>query len=377
MNTEPRREISLRQALKWGLAMTVITRVVFFAMGYGAMWLLAETRGGLQQGFFDVWLHWDAKHLMQIAVDGYFGPESDDVAAAFFPLFPLATRPLLWIGMSTAAAGMTISAIASVFAYAFLYRLTAEEYGDRAGTNALFYLALFPTSVFLLAPYTEALFLAGAIPAFYYARRQRWNMTILPAAIATGTRAAGIFVVAGLLFEFIRQKDFSLDRLIAAVRALLLALVPVAAYIGFLMREASGYSTFLVAQEAWHRSFTSPLEALTNTIDLAVFPEVETNFALIWRLEIVGVVLGLYFVGWAVVKREWGYTMYMGATLGMLMVSNYYLSVPRILLTFFPAMIFLAAWTRDRPVAHNIALLTLAPLASMGVIVFNSDKWFF
>ena len=96
------------------------------------------------------------------------------------------------------------------------YRLAEEEIGrgaglagphetNGAGRRASLYLLFFPTAVFLVAPYSESLFLAGAIPAFYYARRKRWIMAGMFAAVAMGARAAGIFLLFGLLVEFVRQ----------------------------------------------------------------------------------------------------------------------------------------------------------------------------
>jgi hypothetical protein len=60
------------------------------------------------------------------------------------------------------------------------------------------YLGLFPMTVFLSAVYTESLFLALCIGAFYLAERNHWTWAAVAAGGTMLTRSIGVAVVIGL-----------------------------------------------------------------------------------------------------------------------------------------------------------------------------------
>ena len=151
-------------------AAVAITRAVLLAIGYASTWLLASSRGPPRLGLLDIWVHWDARHFLEVATFGYTDPATDPNAPAFFPLYPLLIRALDGIGVPAVAAAMIIATVATWAACTFVFLLADDDVGPGAGRRAISYLLLFPTAVFLIAPYSEALFLAGATGAFYFAR---------------------------------------------------------------------------------------------------------------------------------------------------------------------------------------------------------------
>jgi Mannosyltransferase (PIG-V) len=274
-----------------------------------------------------------------------------------------------------------LAAAASVIAVAYLYRLADEELGPDAGRRASLYLVFFPTAVFLVAPYSESLFLAGAIPAFYYARRGRWLASGMCGAVAMGARAAGVFLLGGLVLEFVRQRDFSgatFRRVLAAVAVALLPLVGFAAYLWQV--KGDPFYFFTDQRLGWGREFSGPLEALRATWEgtrVDAGEGVLTNFVIGWRVEIVSVALGFVAVIWALIKREWGYAGYMGGLLVFLVTSSIYLSVPRMLLSMFPIVLFLAGWSGRDSRRHETVLLVFAAIAMLGVVAFTRQAWFY
>jgi hypothetical protein len=353
------------------------TRILFFLVAFGGAWLLASTTGPLRDSFFDIWTRWDARHFLQVAQFGYTDAATDPHATAFFPLFPLGIAALIGVGLSPAAAGMLIATGATLVACAFLHRLADEDLGPGAGRRAVLYLLVFPTAVFLIAPYSEALFLAGAVPAFYYARRGRWLLVALPAAVAMGARAAGIFLLLGLAAEFFRARDFAGRTVRNALVALAAGTAPLVAYCAYLAAAKGDAFYFLVDQrEGWHRDFVGPMQSLMNTLDLTTSGDSPTNWILTWRLEIVAAAIGLGLVAWAASRREWGYAVFMASIMAALLTSTWYFSIPRMLLSMFPAVLLLASLT-ESPRRHEAALLVLAPVAAIGVVVYTQGAWWF
>jgi hypothetical protein len=370
---------------KTAIVMVAVSRGALFLAAYAATQFLTAAQGpDAPEGFLDTWVRWDARHFQVVAEHGWEGPEAESArAAAFFPFFPLAMRALSWIGFDLILAGMVVSTLATVVACAYLIKLVDAEVGEGAGRRAALYLILFPTSVFLLAPYSEALFLAGAIAAFYYARRGRWLVASIPAAVAVGTRAAGMFLLAGLAVELATQlwrhrEEDMVERALHGVVALGIAALPLIGYGLYLEATTGTFTQYLIDQEqGWGRDFPiNPKDAFLATWNTRV-GGYDSNWIFAWRIEILAALAGVLLTGWAVVKREWGYAVYIGTLMVALLMSSWYFSIPRMLLSCFPAVIFLSEATHGRPRRHEAALLIMAPVATMGVIVFTRGAWFF
>ena len=345
----------------------LVTRLVFLEIAFAANWLLAWAHGEAKPGFFNIWLKWDAISFLLIAQHGYTTLLTHPHSTAFFPLLPLMLRGFLALDVPGSIAGLVIAAACSLVAFAYLFRLAEEELGARGGRRAVLYLALFPCAVFLIAGYTEPVFLAGAIPAFYYARKGRWHLVGPPAALAVATRFAGVFLLLGLAVEFMRQRDLTPRQTAKAVLALAVGALPLVAYGAFLYRTRGTPLYYFTDQRlGWQRGFANPIEAFLNTIHHSGSP-----------LQITAAVVGVCFTLWAAHKREWGYAAFMGASLGALMMSTYYLSIPRVLVSLFPITLLLAEHTRERPERHTPLLAAMSALAAAGVVAFTRGLGFY
>jgi hypothetical protein len=372
-----------RDSSAWREALWLVaaTHLVYFVAAYLAASFLASSSGSSSVGFFDMWTRWDARHFIQVAEYGYTDPRTDPHATAFFPLFPLLLRGLSFLGVAPALGGMMLNAAGAVVASAYLFKLAEDDVGVGAGRRAVLYFLLFPTGVFLVAPYSEGIFVAGAVAAFYYARQERWHLVALPAAIAMGARAAGIFLLVGLLCELLRQRDLGARRLWTALSALAAGALPLVAYGAYLARVHGDPLYFLTDQRrGWQRDLTSPIESFVTTLQATRAPAgagALTNFVMAWRVEIVAAAVGVGFTIWAVVKREWGYAAFMGFFMAALMTSSVYLSIPRMLLSLFPIVLFLAGATLRHPLRHELLLVAFTSLALLGTVVYTRYAWFF
>lgn len=352
------------------------THAAFIALAWAGSYFFGGFEGRPDEAISDLWRRWDTQHYIDIAEHGYTSAETDQYSEAFFPLFPMTIAVVSVLGVDPVFAGMFVSALASVVALAFLYKLAEEELYPGAGLRAALYLALFPTAVFLTAAYSEALFLAGAVAAFYFARQGRWIYVAVPAAVAMGTRIAGVFLLLGLGAEFIRQRDFDRSKIKAALVAGAVACLPLLAYMGYLWATADDPFYFFTAQRlGWHRQLTNPLVALKTTWD-TYFGDYSSVWLLAWRIEVAAAFAGLFFTGWAIKRREFGYAVFMGTLMVPLLVSSWYLSIPRMLLSMFPIPLLIASVTRDEH-RHGLVLATSTVFAALGVLVFTRGLWFF
>ncbi|MBN1263826.1 MAG: hypothetical protein JW991_05755 [Candidatus Pacebacteria bacterium] len=147
--------------------------------------------------------NFDGVHYLSIARNNYGLYQQ-----AFFPLYPKLISCLgRWFGGEFLLAGWLISFFSLWLSLLIFYKLVRLDYKKTIARRAIVFLLLFPTSFYFTALYTEAFFLLLILLTFYWARTGRWGLAPLTAALASGTRLVGIFLVPALLSEiWLQQK---------------------------------------------------------------------------------------------------------------------------------------------------------------------------
>jgi hypothetical protein len=149
------------------------------------------------------WQRFDTQHYMRIAAEGY-AHEEDSV---FPPLYPLASRIGGYLFGGGAASNLwaatLISNVAFIGLLMMLFIMTAHDLGQKSATRTLLYLTFFPTGFFLLAPYTESLFIFLALASIWAARHNgRFWLAGLLGLLASLTRLTGWILVIPLAYEW-------------------------------------------------------------------------------------------------------------------------------------------------------------------------------
>lgn len=154
--------------------------------------------------WLEPWQRWDTIHYQAIAERGYTAFEGALFTPPLYPVLMGIVASLSGIG--TLVAGLLLSNLAYVGVLLVFQRLAALELNDsEKATRATLYLALFPTSFFFLAAYTESLMLLGAVLAIYAAHERRWLASGLSAASAALSRIVGAALVIPLGLEALRS----------------------------------------------------------------------------------------------------------------------------------------------------------------------------
>jgi hypothetical protein len=202
-------------------------------------------------------LRWDGLGYLSIAQHGYLSRAT----TIFFPAYPLSMAGLGRMIGSYVIAGWMISCACFAVGLWLLHRLTELELGRRAADATILLLAFAPVSFFFTAIYTESLFLAVSVGALYAARRDRWWLAGLLAAVAAVTRVTGVLLLIPLAL-------WQLDRRHRLGSRTLWLLAPVAALGGFMLfLHTQGYSwiaPYLNQQRA--RSFAGPWTTLVDAV---------------------------------------------------------------------------------------------------------------
>ncbi|MGP4007582.1 mannosyltransferase family protein [Streptomyces sp. 4N124] len=383
----PRRRLldRLTPADRRVLRLYALTRLGLWLVTYCTAWLFpADGNAKSPAPWLSHWERWDWAHYQHIGEYGYFGsfpgmdPASDN-RVAFFPGFPFALRAVHTVLADWTVAGLLISLVSGAVAVVALGRIAGLGHPDgaRAGQRAVTFLLLSPMAVFLAAGYTEALFLAFALPAWLAAKNRNWPLAGLLGAAATTTRVSGLFLAAAIAVEFLLARDDRRGK--HRLRALPWCAVPVlpaAAYTVYLHARTGDWMAWKHAQErGWYRDFHTPAEAFRHTWDNAFDHLLTTGYAWEFQLELVAMATGLVLLSLLLYRRRWPEAVFIALNLWALGTSYWYLSVPRATLLWWPLWTGLAHWSLRRGWVKEAYVAVVAPLMVVLAVTFTSGRW--
>jgi Mannosyltransferase (PIG-V) len=312
----------------------------------------------------------DAQWFLRIATAGY---APHDGSAAFFPLYPLAVRLVGWIpGVGPLGAALIVGNAAFFGALVMLHALTRLELGSDAARRTVLFCAFFPSAFFLLAPYTEPLFLLLSVSAFWFARRNRWVWSAVAGAGAAMTRNVGVLLIVALAVEAVRQwrqGRLLLPRLTAAA---CVALGPLL-YFGYWQVRFQDFWAPLDAQRNWQRDSTFPLEALWHAVRLAWREQTW------WLLDLTIVVIAIAGITIAAFRVPLTYSIYAGLSVLIPLTFTFdprpLTSMPRFMAVVFPVSWgFAIAAERRRPPE---AAILVGFAAGFGILAILFVNWQF
>ena len=303
-------------------------------------------------GWVAPWEREDALWYEKIAVRGY-GTEG---STAFFPLLPLLLRAVTALVGNVALAGVLVGSLAAVVALALLYRLVQAEHGATTAGRTVAYLALFPTAFFLYAAYTESLFLALVVGAFWAARQGRWPWVVALALLAGMTKVQGAVVGLPLAVEYCLrsgwrpwQSAFVARRWAAFLTIAAAGAAGTAAFFAYLtfgLRDPVSWFTRESLQ--WQQRTTWPGETL-----ILALQKVGAQRQLTINVVDLAVLLGFTVLTVGAFRYRLSYGLFAATIL----VSSWFhvradfllVSVSRYVLVAFPCFLVLARWAADRP----------------------------
>ena len=175
----------------------ILSRLAIYGLAY-AMHRAMGGEGTLAGTLQRLWIHWDTRHYIGIAENGYTAVGDERLQLVFFPLYPLLMRlvsPLT--GGDVFYAGLCVSLVCAAVAAGLLYDLAHGYFGGRGAALSVAYFLLSPLSVFLCCAYTEALFICLTLAAIVLFRRGRPWLAALCGALSAFTRMPGV-VIAGV-----------------------------------------------------------------------------------------------------------------------------------------------------------------------------------
>ncbi|WAP52752.1 mannosyltransferase family protein [Arthrobacter sp. ATA002] len=322
----------------------------------------------------------DYVHFDDIARLGYLpAPGTASTAAplyAFFPAFPMLLRLGMALGLSSIVTGLAVSAVSGALASVWMRRI-ADEYVPGLGLKATAVFVTAPPAIFLYAPYSESLFLALGLGAWYFGMRDKWFAAGALCALACMVRISGAFLLAALLVLWLtRNRRGSVPAQPRAKRRSWLFLaIPAAvlaawmAYLAFITGDLLAYTS---AQKYWGRHFEWPWTALSVTV--TTYPPTGGP-SMIGYAEAIAVAAGAVVTGVLIYRRLYGESVFVGLNVLLLATSSYFYSVPRSALLWWPLWIGIAYLLRRSRTALALYLAFSLYLMLRWANLFLNGQW--
>jgi hypothetical protein len=348
---------------------TIFVRGVVLLYAFLAVIVLESgALGG--RSFIEIWNRWDAPHFIEVAQVGYVDP----ARIVLFPLLPvlirigsLVTEPLV--------AGMLISLGATLAAAAGLHRLIRMDHPRLSARWGVLAMSVFPTAFTLVAPYSEAPFLAFTVWSFVAARQGRWPAAGLLALLAGATRIQGAFILPALALEYWlarRRVDRDAPWLLLAAGGPLIYLAINAATFGDPFH-------FIEVQRAVFRvSTVAPWTAFASALHGALAFEPSRLWATVYLAPFAAICLLAATTLWTLFGRgsRPSYAVYTGLTLISFLTLSWPISVPRYLMGVFTIFIGAGVLAR-RPWLGPPLFVASILLLGLCTALFVTGHWAF
>lgn len=301
----------------------------------------APNRSLASHGIQRLLFAWDSGYFLTIATSGYFsGPERAKLPA-FFPGYPalagLLSRALFFVNDPVGWALLLVSAGAGLVSAIMLWRLAEESGGRQPAFSSVLMFVFGPYAIFLHASYSEPLFLAFAISAWYFATRESWWSSGACAAGASFVRANGLFLVPALIIMYAASRRRAGKPLFswASLGPLLGLLGPVTYFAWLWVGTGAVNSWGRAEMVGWGRHLTWPWVSLRNTA-WTMLHRYSADAHVQFALDLVFGAGALVVAGFLAVRRWWPALTYVALTLAALMTSTTWMSLARNTLTLFP-----------------------------------------
>lgn len=274
---------------------------------------------------------WDGGHYVGIAKNGYTPGQF-----VFFPLYPILINLLNKLMGDYVSAGLAISFVSFIFAANLLYSLVKLEFGRQYAIRTLLAMLFFPLSFHFLTVYTESLFLFLTVATFFLARKKRYFLATVCAALASATRLAGLATVLSLVLPIYLTEGFNKKNW-----WVILSPVGFLGYCFYLHAQTGDPFAFVKGQLAfWHSGLVIPGSSVIYAFRHLTVEAVAANFRNL--LDVVFAVFGIFAVWQVWRKLSLDYAIFSIIALLLPLFSPTIVAIPRYLVTIFPIFIVLS-----------------------------------
>lgn len=346
-------------------------------------------QGGLfSRLFLAPWYRWDTVHYLDLAQNGY--------NRAFLSVWPPLYSGLIYIlsltGLTPMLAAVIVSNLCAIAALTLLFRMS-DDLAEGSGGRTLLYLAVFPTAFFLVAAYSETMFILLAAGCLWLGRRGSLWLAGLLAALAVLTRLQGAILAIPLLYEGLmlyrhtRRGRLLNDKVLSLTNLCLPAALPLAMAAGFAAWVRFGLNypwPWQTLSTEWGQHTGWPWEGVAGNItSLFGLRGLTTPInPLAQAMDLAAVLFAVFMIALMILRRRdfpMAYILYAaGGLLVMLMKldnQGLLVSASRYVLSLFPVFLYPAVSRRGPLPKWGNLLLVSTGLTVQAVLLVCFARW--
>ena len=342
----------------------LLTRIILTAIGTLARTYIKSPHNFVYSKYIwlAIWGVWDSGWYLPLAKYGYSAVISNSAATfgqanyAFFPLYPLLINLFEKIVGNYFIAGLLIANISLIVACVYLYKLARLDFDQTASLRTIQYCLLWPVAFIFSGIFTESLYLALAIAAFYYARKNNWLLACILGFFLALTRSIGVLIVIPLLYEYLRLINFNFKDIGRQIFYFLLIPFGLSLFSYYNYILTKNPFAFLEIQSSWGRQLVNPVRLIWGGL---FHGDITSIFNSVFVLLVVVLVIIFYK------KIRGSYLIFIAYSIIVPLLTGLE-SMPRYMLVIFPLFILLAQVSKNRFVNYTLsASLFLAQCALM------------
>lgn len=229
----------------------------------------------------------DCNEYMKISLNGYtHTPASlvnmtyDKINWAFFPLFPILIKNLLWL-LNIPIWGIIFNQFLLLGSMYLLFKYTQKAYSEIIAKRATFLLAFSSINIYMASLYTEALFLFISLLSINAIYSKNFYKASLLNGLLSGTRVQGVLMLIPFTYSYIQKNinSWQQKNSIELIFMLFCSLTGLMLFMIFLNYWVGDSLAFLHIQAAWgkyHHSWLHPIDVFFHwrsgkTLDLIAF----------------------------------------------------------------------------------------------------------
>ncbi len=320
----------------------------------------------------DLFYRWDSGWYLNIISKGYTYIPDKESSVAFFPLYPMIIKVISAITSHPKIVGFIVSNIALLIACYYLYKLVQVEYDQSTATQTIILMLIAPVSFFFSIMYTEGLFLALTISAFYYARKKNWLVASIIGFFVALTKVTGVFIFIPILMEYLQISWTSLKPNFRIIKKdmLWLLLIPagLGTYMTYLYAKFGDPIAFYHAYAAWG----SKLVLATTTFELAAAKNYTFYKILFFAIVIITLLEIIYCIK---CKIRLSYVTYCILLFIIFISSSLLDSILRYTSILFPLYMGLAILIKKHPPLKLPIELASIMLLTLMTVLFVNGYW--
>ena len=334
-------EETVIRALRDVILPIVAIRLGIMAFGYLALAVFAPEN--LAQGM-SMWNHWDGPNFQILASTGYGPNTAHPEWIVLFPLYPI-TIDIGKLVFSSLDSAMLSSLLATLAAGLGLYELVRLDASKQMARLSVLAMVLFPTAYSLVAPYSEALFLALTVWAFVAVRRDHMATAGILGLLAALTRIQGAFLIPALGIEYLmirRRIDRDVLWIGLPVAGPLIYLAINWFYFGSPMHFVD------VQQQVYNVHNQMPWLTMQNLWNGVMGTKQDEHWVTVFIAPLASYVILLVVTIWSAVSKHSrpSYAVYTAFTALSFTTLSWPISVPRYIMGVFPIFMAIGSWSR-------------------------------